>query len=289
MSAAIHLPVGRVAAALAVLVGALVIAQSVRLPRWHEVAPGVEFATLNGEPYCRAGSSTLAVLRLDPERVRLRALHYLKHSERKPMSVVEWQRRTGALAVFNAGQYYSDYSYMGLFISDGDVVSPRLHPGFRGALVSEPVTRDSGGGAAHGKTARARIVDLATEPLDPKRPGWREVAQSFMLFDREGDPRVRKSDQVAARTVVGEDRHGRIVVVTSEGGYTLWEFAHLLREARLDLSHAMSMDGGHEAQLCVRTPTFRYASFGRWERDADAAAAADAQVPLPAVIAVTAR
>lgn len=248
-------------------------------PRWSTLGEGIEFATLRGDPWCRRGSSEIAVLRLDPTRVRLRVLHFSRQPDRTPLSIVEWQRRTGALAVFNAGQYYPDFSYMGLLVSDGESISGRLHPTFKAALVASP---DDGRHAAH-------VLDLDREPLDPVAPGWRQVAQSFMLFDGQGAPRIRKTDLVANRTVVAEDRHGRLVVITSEGGYTLWDFARLLQKSPLALTHAMSMDGGYEAELCVCAPAFHYASFGLWKGTGDAPDTPGARVPLPAVIAVSAR
>ena len=247
-------------------------------PRWRMLREGMEFATLRGDPYCRQGSSEIAVLRLDPEIVRLRVHHYTRAADGAPLSIVEWQRHTGALAVFNAGQYYPDLSYMGLLVCDGVRVSRKLHPDFKAALVASPPS---------GQPA-ARVLDLEREPLDPRAPGWREVAQSFMLFDHGGRLRIRKSDLVANRTVVGQDAKGRILVITSEGGYTLWDFARLLREAPLELSHAMSMDGGYEAELCVSVPPFHYASFGQWKGSGDVSDAPGARVPLPAVITVSA-
>jgi uncharacterized protein YigE (DUF2233 family) len=245
---------------------------------WSSLGHGLEFATLRGDPWCRQGSSAIAALRLDPSRVRLRVLHYSRQPDHTPLSIVEWQRRTGALAVFNAGQYYPDLSYMGLLVSDGDAVSARLHPSFKAALVASP-----GDGGRD-----ARVIDLNREPLDPDSPGWREVAQSFMLFDGNGALRIRKTDLVANRTVVGEDRHGRLVIITSEGGYTLWDFAQLLQGGPLALTHAMSMDGGHEAELCVSVGRFHYASFGSWKGRGDTPDAAGASVTLPAVVAVLA-
>jgi len=248
-------------------------------PRWRTLRDGMEFTTLRGDPFCRRGSSEIAVLRLDPVSVRLRVHHYSRQEGGVPLTILEWQQRTGALAVFNAGQYYPDLSYMGLLVSDGVRVSKRLHPGFKAALVASP---DDG-------RAAARVLDLDRDPLDPAAPGWRDVAQSFMLFDDGGRPRIRRSDLVANRTVVAQDGRGRILVITSEGGYTLWDFAGLLRKAPIGLSHAMVMDGGYEAELCVSTPTFHYASFGPWKGQGDAADAPGAKVPLPAVIAVVAR
>jgi len=248
-------------------------------PRWGSLGDGIEFATLRGDPWCRRGSSEIALLRLDPARVRLHVLHYTRQPDRRPLSIVEWQQRTGATAVFNAGQYYPDLSYMGLLVSDGEAISAELHPRFKAALVASP---DDGSHAAH-------VLDLDHHPLDPAAPGWRQVAQSFMLFDGQGVPRIRKTDLVANRTVVAEDRHGRLVVITSEGGYTLWDFARLLQRAPLALTHAMAMDGGYEAELCVSAPGFHYASFGLWKGSGDAPDMPGARVPLPAVIVVSAK
>jgi hypothetical protein len=244
--------------------------QNARSPHWRTVYPGVEFTTLVGEPYCRLGSAAIAVLRADPKQVRVHVRHAARTIRGLPLDIREWQRRTGAIAVFNAGQYYPDYSYMGMLVSAGDTISARPHAEFQAALV-----------AADG---RARVLDLARAPLATQR-GWSDVAQSFMLFDRAGGLRVRKTTRIANRTVVGEDARGRIVVCVSEGAYTLADFAELLLRAPLGLTHAMSMDGGLEAEMVVHTPTFRYASFGPWPEDHEPSAPG-ARVLLPAVVSL---
>jgi hypothetical protein len=109
-----------------------------------------------------------------------------------------------------------------------------------------------------------------------------------MLFDRAGDTRVRRSDRIANRTVVGVDEHGWLVVCVSEGAYTLSDFAEVLTRSPLKLTHAMSMDGGLEAELVVKAPGLRYASFGDWPKDRDPTAPG-ALVPLPTVITLEAK
>jgi len=271
-------PVARVSAFVALVVGAFLVSQRAGGIHWRALRPGLEFATLRGEPYCRYGSSTVGALRLDPARVALHVRHFMREPELKPLDILEWQRRTGALAVFNAGQYYGDYSYMGLLASGGEVVSRRAHPTFQAALVAGP----RGGGP------RARVLDLAAERLDPDSLGWAEVAQSFMLFGPDRAIRVRRSDQVAARTAVAEDRGGHIVVLTTEGGYTLHDFAQLLETLPLELTRAMAMDGGREAEMVVSAGRFRYASFGQWEHGRTVREAPEPPVTLPAVVTVSA-
>lgn len=273
-----RLPVGRLAAVACAGVAVWALAQGAGPVRWRSLRPGLDFATLRGEPYCRGGSPSIGVLRVDPARHRIRVRHYtLETPGEGPPSILEWHRRLGSLAVFNAGQYYPGYRYMGLLVSGGEVVSRRPHPEFQAALVAR----------AGGSRAGARVIDLSREPVDPRRREWDEVAQSFMLFDRGGDVRVRRTDRAANRTLVGEDGHGRLLVITTEGAYTLYDVAMLLRRARLGLTHAMSMDGGLEAEMCVEVGAFRWASFGGWPRHGEPEAPG-ARTPLPAVIEVTA-
>jgi len=272
-----RVPVGRLAALIAVIVGVWVLAQSGGGPGWRTLGPGLEFSTLRGDRWCRRGSGEVAVLRLDPALVPLRVRHYLLEPDRRPLGIVEWHQRSGARAVFNAGQYYPDLSYMGLLVSDGRVVSSRRHPGFQAVLV-----------ASGGARPRAHVLDLARDSLAGPRGGWSQIAQSFMLFDAAGGVRVRRSDKVANRTAVGEDEDGRIVVAVTEGGYTISDFAEMLRRSPLGLTHAMSMDGGLEAQLCVESGDFRYATFGPWKKG-EASEAPGATVTLPAVISVGTR
>src|SRR5262249_44464121 len=159
----------------------------------------------------------------------------------RPLDVVEWQRLTHALAVFNAGQFYPDFRYMGLLASRGTWLSRRPHPGYQAMLVAD--RRGPGEGA--------RVLDRGTDANAPDSLAWNEVAQSFMLFDSTGALRVRRSERIANRTIVAEDHHHRILVMVTEGAYTLAELAYVLQHSNLQLKHAMSMDGGREAELVV--------------------------------------
>lgn len=255
------------------VVAVFAVWRNTRAVHWRAAGSGAEFATFSGEPLCRIGSSEIAVLRLDPARVRVRVRYYDRMHPARLLSILEWQKATGALAVFNAGQFYPDFRYMGVLVSGGDTISARQHPGFQAALVA--------------RKGRAAVLDLATTPLAAQGK-WSDVAQSFMLFDKDGGARVKRSDRIANRTAVGVDDRGWLVVCVSEGAYTLADFATVLRRAPLRLTHAMSMDGGLESNLVVKAPGLRYASFGDWPADREPSAPG-AVVPLPAVITLESR
>src|SRR5262249_4521064 len=154
----------------------------------------------------------------------------------------------------NAGQFYPDWRYMGLLASGGKWLSRQAHPGYQAVLVAD--RRGPGQGA--------RVLDLGACTRDPDSLAGNEGAQSVRLFDSTGTLRVRRIARIENRPIVGEDRRRRILVMVSEGAYTLADLAYVLQHSRLQLKHAMSMDGGRESQLVIVRGAFRYASFGRW-------------------------
>lgn len=247
-------------------------------PPAQELLPGLEWTCWDGSAACRSGDPGIGVLAADPNRFRFQVFHYASQGESQPLTLWEWLDRLRPLALFNAGQYYPDYSYMGLLIHEGRPIRGRLHPLFRALLVAEPVDE---------MAPRARIIDLANDAFDPEQPAYLEAAQSFMLLDRAGSLRVQRSLNVANRTVVAEGRDGRLWIFVTRGGYTLWELGELLRSGPFPIAQAMSMDGGEEAQLLVRVGGFLYDSMGPWDASGGTGQPGPrARTPLPTVVGI---
>ncbi len=247
-------------------------------PRLQELLPGLGWISWDGGTACRSGDPAIGVLAADPERFRFQVLHYAWQGHSQPLTLWEWFDTVSPLALFNAGQYYPDYSYMGLLIHQGRSIRGRLHPLFQALFVAEP---------ADEMPPRARIIDLANDAFDPKQPAYLEAAQSFMLLDRTGSIRVQKTPNVANRTVVAEGRDGRLWIFVTRGGYTLWELGELLRSGPFPIAQAMSMDGGDEAQLLVRVGGFLYDSMGPWDAAGGTGQPGPrARTPLPTVVGI---
>jgi hypothetical protein len=254
-----------------------VCGQDSGLPR-KSLDPGLDWILWNGETFCKAGDPKIAVLVVNPAKFRFHVFHYSAEKLPEPPTLLEWMERKPALAMFNGGQYYPDYSYMGLLVAGGSVVFPKIHHLFQGLFVAEP---------KGGKAPLARIIDLSVDAFDPNSLEYRQIAQSFMLFDRSGSIRVRKTIKVANRTVVAEGMEGKIWIFVTHGGYTLWEFGHMLRSGPFPLRQAMAMDGGFEAQMIVSHQGFHYDSLGTWiDETLRTRPGPRTRRPLPAVLGV---
>src|SRR5262249_1577842 len=86
---------------------------------WKRLAPGLELRMMDGGSGSRRGSRIVAVARCEPARWRLEPFAAAEQPDAHgSLDVDEWQRRTRAAIVFNAGQYYPNRVPMGLFLKD---------------------------------------------------------------------------------------------------------------------------------------------------------------------------
>jgi len=246
-------------------------------PLWDRLADGFEVTVWTPDAVCRS-VPPLYILRIDPEHFRFAVYHYRAEGLASPLTLDDWHRRTGALALFNAGQFLNDFSYLGLLYKDGKPLGGRRHGQWQGLFVAEPFAPGA---------KKARILDLKADSFAEDRPAYQEAAQSLMLLDRGGTPRVRRSGKAAQQTVVGEDRDGRLLVIMSKGSAPLWELAVCLRDGFRDISHAMAMDGGASSDVLIGSELAGPRANAPWWPLVDGQGLS--HVPLPTVIGVFSR
>lgn len=246
---------------------------------WDRLAEGLTVAVWQSGSRCERDVPPLYVVRVDPERFKF-SMHYFRDEGMSdPPTIQEWQRRTKASVVVNAGLFREDYSYLGLLFKGGRSLGGRRHQQWQGLFVAEPVTAG---------LRKARVLDLMTDPFAEDHPDYREVAQSLMLLDRTGKPRVRATGKRAQQTIVGEDGAGHILLLKTEGVVTLRALAECLRDAFPAVHQAMAMDGGDSSDLLISHQVVPAMAENRpWHELVGGGQAA--HIPLPAVIGISPR
>ncbi len=249
---------------------------------WDRLADGLSVAIWEPGTDCAVEVPPLLMVRVNPDQYRFETYHFRDEGLPAPLTIHAWRQRTQATILFNAGLFTEDYSYLGLLMKDGRSLGSRLHPGWKGLFVAEPTEPGR---------RNARVVDLAKEPFSPEAPAYREAAQSLMLLDESGKPRVKHSGKRAHQTVVGEDEAGNIVVIKTAGEVPMWELAVCLRDGMPSLRHAMAMDGGSSSDLLFAEGLLSARADAEpaptWKALVDGSA--PVHIPLPAVIGVRPR
>ena len=214
---------------------------------WRNLAPGMEVCQISANTPSGSGSPNLQVLRIDPARYRFQVLYDPPNN----FTAATWREESRALLVCNIGQYDKNLHSLGLLVKDGIVYSP-LVANQQGLFLAE--TDDP-------SLPPARILDMRYSAFDEKHNPYLQAAQSLMLLDRYGQIRVRQSNRLAHRTLLGQDDNGNIIIMISEGRHTLWELAQYLSGVGW-LRELMCMDGGSEAQLAIKVNDYSYERYG---------------------------
>ncbi len=214
-------------------------AAGVSEPEWERLTLGLNATIWNPAASC-PDIPPLLMVQIDPERFRFSIYQFHDAGLPAPLTIQDWQRRTGAYVLFNAGLFREDYSYLGLLLKDGRLLGAKRHHSWQGVFVAEP---------KEPTRRKAGVLDLAFDVVSEGLFPYREAAQSLMLLDRTGKPRVRQTGKRAYQTIVAEDGGGTILVMKSTGPAALYGLAECLRDTLPNIRQAMVMDGGSSSDI----------------------------------------
>jgi hypothetical protein len=207
---------------------------------WSLVQPGLErraFEVHNGQ---NQHAESLYVWRLDQRYFRLDVAY-----EEKPKSLQAWQVQTRAAIVLNGGYYSIDnerYFPDGLTIVNGQASGRSFNRG--GMLAIQP--------------SGAELRWLEGRRYDPNER-LQAALQSFPILVRPGGQLgygpEKETHASARRTVIGQDKNGRILLMVAPQGYfTLHQLSRYLTESDLNLDIAVNLDGGGSTGILVANP-----------------------------------
>lgn len=216
-------------------------AATIAEPGWILLQTGLERRTVPVYNGANEQVETVHIWRLDQSYFRLGIAY-----EERPKSLETWQRETNALVVVNGGFYSIDnerYFPDGLTIVNGETSGYRLNS-FEGMLA----IKESG----------AELRWLAQHPYDPEEP-LQAALQSFPVLVEPGGGLgfgpERESGASARRTVIGQDKNGRILfIVAPQGYFTLHQLSAFLTGSDLNLDIAINLDGGGSTGILVTNP-----------------------------------
>ncbi|HET9587782.1 MAG TPA: phosphodiester glycosidase family protein, partial [Anaerolineales bacterium] len=210
-------------------------------PGWSLLQPGLEQRVIPVYNSQSQQVESLHIWRLDQNYFRLDVAF-----EERPRSLEAWQKETNAAIVVNGGYYSIEnerYFPDGLTIVDGQAFGRSF--------------RRSGGMLAINED-RAELRWLAQKPYNASEP-LQAALQSFPVLVEPGGVlgfgAERESNARARRTVIAQDRSGRILLIVAPQGYfTLHQLSVYLTESDLNLDIAVNLDGGGSTGILVTNP-----------------------------------
>jgi len=202
-----------------------------------------------------ASTERVTVVRVDPNTRRFRVIY----APGEAYQVSAWAQQTGGALVVNAGYFTADHFATGLLISQGET---------HGVSYD-----DYAGMFAVTGADEASVRWLRAWPYQPDEV-LNEAVQSFPVLVKPGGvmgfPADADDGRPARRTVIAQDREGRILLMIAPRGYfSLHTLAVWLTESDLAIDVALNLDGGPSSGLWLAGEVM-----------------IDSMVPVPAVIVV---
>lgn len=208
---------------------------------WSLLQPGLERRVIQVYDNQNHRVESVYIWRLDQNHFRMDVAF-----DGTPKSLQTWQKETSATLVVNGGYFSIEnkrYFADGLTVINGKA-SGSSFDGFGGMLAIDP--------------SGAELRWLVQQPYNSNEK-LHAALQSFPILVQPGGKLgfgpERENYAKARRTVIGQDKEGRILlVVTPEGYFTLHQLSVYLTESDLDLNMAVNLDGGGSTGIMVANP-----------------------------------
>jgi uncharacterized protein YigE (DUF2233 family) len=184
---------------------------------------------------------SLYIFRLDQNYFRLDVAYH-----ETPLNVEDWQEQTNALMVVNGGFYREENEKPvpnGLTIINGQAFGSS-YEGFGGMLALSD--------------GWAELRSLAQQPYYVGEP-LQAALQSFPMLVKPGGelgfPAESEDNVKARRTVIAQDREGRILfILAPRGDFTLHQLSLYVTRSDLNLDIAINLDGGPSTGILLAEP-----------------------------------
>jgi hypothetical protein len=203
---------------------------------WETLAPGLE------RRFYRPGGdyalTQLVALRIDPQQYTFSA-HYRPGA---PLNLTGWRDiLPGAVAFINANYFDPENHALGLVVADG-VAYGHAYQKFGGMLqVQNGIVR----------VRSTTLEPYIGEALD-------QAVQAFPMLITNGQAAFENTqgDRSTRRTVVGQDKEDRIVLITTSSlsGMRLVDLSRYLATTDMQLVNAVNLDGGGSSLLALALP-----------------------------------
>jgi uncharacterized protein YigE (DUF2233 family) len=215
--------------------------QSIKDSGWETLRAGLERRRIDLQGAEPEAAEEITILRIDPAEFSFDVAY-----DPQGKDLEAWQSATGAEVIVNGGYFRRE---QGEFVPDGLIVSGGEAFGVSYGEYAGMFAVGDGG---------PELRWLKTKPYDPAEK-LRSALQSFPMlikpggetgFPAESDDGIR-----ARRTVVGQDRGGRVLfLIASRESFTLRALSVYLHDSDLGLDIAMNLDGGPSSGLMLASP-----------------------------------
>lgn len=220
---------------------------------WQQLEPGLELGIFQATQLSESGDSRIRILRIDPTYFEFRLLSASATEDHGLLTAKEWAQQYGLTAVINASMYQTDY------LTSVSLMKTKTH------VNNGHVSRDKAILAFDRLSKNiplVKILDRQCEKFEDWKQQYGTFVQSIRMISCKGKNVWRPQDKKSSIAAVGMDQNGRLLFIHVISPYSTYDLSNILLTLPLQLSRAMYVEGGHEAQLYIHSGEQEYEFVG---------------------------
>lgn len=218
-------------------------ADPIKTNPWKTLESGLEFGVFISPQPSEIGDSLIRVLRIDPQRFKLRLLNASAMTRGKSLTAREWCRHYGLVAAINASMYQKDNrTSVSLMKTRGQVNNPRLSKD-RTILAFDPLNPQD---------PPVKIIDLDCDDFEFWKDRYGTLVQNIRMISCQGRNVWSQQSKKWSTAAIGLDHEGKILFIHVRSPYSTHDLIKVLKALPLHITQAFYVDGGPVAQLCFQ-------------------------------------
>lgn len=207
---------------------------------WQRLEPGLELGRFS--PKARA-DEIINILRIDPTHFEFN-LFNASSDDKVPLTPKQWAQSKGLVAVINASMFQED------FLTSVSLMRTKSH--INNSYVSKDKTILAFDPVAPG-IPTIKIIDRQCEDFGTWEKNYNTLIQSIRMISCGGKNVWRSQSGKWSIASIGVDKDGRILFIHTEAAFVTHDLINTLMELPLDITQAMYVEGGPQAQLYIKS------------------------------------
>jgi uncharacterized protein YigE (DUF2233 family) len=244
---------------------------------WQKLAEGLELGVFTAHMPSESGDSKLRVLRIDPQRFNLKLLNASAAEDGRPLSAKEWSRQNGLVAAINASMYQADYkSSVSLMRTKSHVNNPRLSKdmailAFDRKQINVP---------------QVKMIDRQCDDFESWDKKYGTMIQSIRMISCTGKNVWTQQPQKWSTAAIAIDDRGMVLFIHVGSPYSTHDVIDILKRLPLNITRAMYVEGGPQAQLYIHVGDQEYDFVGSYDIEIQGNIKKLISRPIPNVVGI---
>lgn len=225
---------------------------------WTILDKGLELGRFNGFVQSDLAETKIHILRIDPNVYQFRLLNASAMKNGKKQTAKKWCQKFRLIAAINASMYQKDHlTSVSLMRSEKHTNNAYISKdktifAFEPKIKSDPPVK---------------IIDRECDDVDIWLKKYKNLIQSIRMISCKRKNVWAQQPEKWSIAAIGMDHEHRVLFIHTRFPYTSHDFINILMDLPIQITQAMYVEGGPEAQLYIQTSAHSYEFIGDYESE----------------------